>query len=144
MPVQDNEKVKTIDNSEKINPDYFTSLKKSDWVINVEPEKVFAKKIMTELENRNVPFSAVIRKNDTAAITVSKKDLPYFNAAKAAAKESCVKEFRNSNRNIKHENFKLPEKNPAFFSRNELKREASDVKKYKSEPVKNKGKDHTL
>lgn len=129
------------EDSEKINPEYYWSLDKADRVINVEPGKVLAGKIMDELSKRNVPFSAVIRKDDTTAITVSGKDAGYYEAAKSSAKNECVNGYEQKE--------KTKEKNKAtegqaYFSRKGLKKESADIAGKKSEPSVNRNREHAL
>ncbi|MBP1536028.1 MAG: DUF4316 domain-containing protein [Ruminococcus sp.] len=54
-----------------INPEYYASLGKDDKHTRVEPIGT-ARKIVAELQKQNIPYSAVVRKNDTVAVTVSK------------------------------------------------------------------------
>ncbi len=54
-----------------VNPDYYKSLPKDQRHTRVEPKDV-AREIVRGLQRENIPYSAVVRKNDTVAITVSK------------------------------------------------------------------------
>ncbi len=54
-----------------VNPDYYKSLPKDQRHTRVEPKDV-AREIVKGLMSQNIPYSAVVRKNDTVAITVSK------------------------------------------------------------------------
>ncbi len=54
-----------------VNPDYYKSLPKERRHTRVEPKDV-AREIVRGLQRENIPYSAVVRKNDTVAITVSK------------------------------------------------------------------------
>ena len=54
-----------------IKPEYYASLGKEDKHTRVEPIAT-ARKIVAELQKSNIPYSAVVRKNDTVAVTVSK------------------------------------------------------------------------
>ena len=54
-----------------INPEYYASLGKEDKHTRVEPIDT-ARQIVAELQKQNIPYSAVVRKNDTVAVTVSK------------------------------------------------------------------------
>ena len=49
-----------------INPEYYASLGKDDKHTRVEPIGT-ARKIVAELQKQNIPYSAVVRKNDTVA-----------------------------------------------------------------------------
>lgn len=73
------EERKTPDLSDKkplvktINPDYYKLLPKENRSISVETAEV-GKKVMERLEDKGIPYSAVERKNNAVAITVSKAD----------------------------------------------------------------------
>ncbi len=54
-----------------VNPDYYKSLPKDQRHTRVEPKDV-AREIVRGLQRENISYSAVVRKNDTVAITVSK------------------------------------------------------------------------
>ena len=54
-----------------VNSDYYKSLPKDQRHTRVEPKDV-AREIVRGLQRENIPYSAVVRKNDTVAITVSK------------------------------------------------------------------------
>ncbi|MCM1530410.1 MAG: hypothetical protein NC093_10510 [Alistipes sp.] len=54
-----------------VNPDYYKSLPKDQRHTRVEPKDA-AREIVRGLQRENIPYSAVVRKNDTVAITVSK------------------------------------------------------------------------
>ncbi|MCM1222242.1 MAG: hypothetical protein NC548_48015, partial [Lachnospiraceae bacterium] len=66
-----------------INPDFYKSLPKENRSINVET-KENAEKIMSQLAEKNIAFSAVECKNNKFAITVAKED---ENAYKSVANE---------------------------------------------------------
>ncbi|MDE7364765.1 MAG: hypothetical protein K2N27_07795, partial [Ruminococcus sp.] len=66
-----------------INPDFYKSLPKENRLINVETREN-AEKIMSQLNAKNIPYSAVECKNNKFAITVAKHD---ENAYKSAANE---------------------------------------------------------
>ena len=53
-----------------INPEYYASLGKDDKHTRVEPIAT-ARKIVAELQKQNIPYSAVVRKYDPVAVTVS-------------------------------------------------------------------------
>ncbi len=80
---------------EAINPEYYKSLPKSERHIVTLSSEV-AQKVMQDLNEQGVQFSAVSRKNDTIAITVSDKDKPALDSAREAAKQQQCKEFINS------------------------------------------------
>ncbi len=54
-----------------VNPDYYKSLPKDQRHTRVEPKDA-AREIVKGLMSQNIPYSAVVRKNDTVAITVSR------------------------------------------------------------------------
>ncbi|MCM1228362.1 MAG: DUF4316 domain-containing protein [Clostridium sp.] len=56
-----------------INSDYYRSLAKENRSISVETAEV-GKKVMEQLEDKDIQYSASIRKNNSVAITVSKAD----------------------------------------------------------------------
>lgn len=60
-----------------INPDYYKSLPKEQRYTRVEPKDT-AREIVKGLMSQNIPYSAVVRKNDTVAVTVSKESSQAF------------------------------------------------------------------
>ena len=68
-----------------VNPDYYKSLTRSTRVTSVETV-ANARKIVRGLMDRNLPYSAVIRSDDTAAITVSKDNEKDFKEISKAVK----------------------------------------------------------
>ncbi len=60
-----------------INPDYYKSLPKEQRYTRVEPKDT-AREIVKGLMAQNIPYSAVVRKNDTVAVTVSKENSQAF------------------------------------------------------------------
>lgn len=80
---------------EAINPDYYKSLSKSERHIVTLSSEV-AQKVMQNLNEQEVQFSAVSRRNDTIAITVSDKDKPALDSVRESAKQQQCKEFINS------------------------------------------------
>lgn len=73
-----------------INPEYYASLGKDDKHTRVEPIDT-ARKIVAELQKQNIPYSAVVRKNDTVAVTVSKANTQAYQQIESAVKgkKSC-------------------------------------------------------
>lgn len=55
----------------KINPEYFKAIPRADRQIDIQPTAA-AEKIMETLKQQGIPFSAVVRENGTALITVNK------------------------------------------------------------------------
>ena len=78
-----------------INPEYYASLGKEDKHTRVEPIGT-ARKIVAELQKANIPYSAVVRKNDTVAVTVSKANAPAYKQIESAVKGVRAVEFVNS------------------------------------------------
>ena len=76
-----------------INPEYYASLGKEDKHTRVEPIDT-ARQIVAELQKQNIPYSAVVRKNDTVAVTVSKANAEAYKQIESAVKgERAVKSF---------------------------------------------------
>ena len=78
-----------------INPEYYALLGKEDKHTRVEPIGT-ARKIVAELQKANIPYSAVVRKNDTVAVTVSKANAPAYKQIESAVKGERAVEFVNS------------------------------------------------
>lgn len=78
-----------------INPEYYASLGKEDKHTRVEPIGT-ARQIVAELQKANIPYSAVVRKNDTVAVTVSKANAPAYKQIESAVKGERAVEFVNS------------------------------------------------
>ena len=78
-----------------INPEYYASLGNEDKHTRVEPIGT-ARKIVAELQKANIPYSAVVRKNDTVAVTVSKANAPAYKQIESAVKGERAVEFVNS------------------------------------------------
>lgn len=78
-----------------INPEYYASLGKEDKHTRVEPIGT-ARNIVAELQKANIPYSAVVRKNDTVAVTVSKANAPAYKQIESAVKGERAVEFVNS------------------------------------------------
>lgn len=77
-----------------INPEYYASLGKEDKHTRVEPIGT-ARKIVAELQKQNVPYSAVVRKNDTVAVTVSKANAQAYRQIERAVKGERAVEYVN-------------------------------------------------
>lgn len=78
-----------------INPEYYASLGKEDKHTRVEPIST-ARQIVAELQKQNIPYSAVVRKNDTVAVTVSKANAEAYKQIESAVKGKRAVEFVNS------------------------------------------------
>lgn len=77
-----------------INPEYYASLGKEDKHTRVEPIAT-ARKIVAELQKSNIPYSAVVRKNDTVAVTVSKANAEAYKQIESAVKGERAVEYVN-------------------------------------------------
>ena len=110
-----------------VNHEYYASLAKSQRFTQVEPIET-GRKIAAELQRANIPFSAVVRKNDTVALTVSKANSQAFRQIEG-----------------KHRKPKQVEKrvDKAYFSRSKLKRDAQQIssKSSQKDPQKSKGQE---
>lgn len=110
-----------------VNPEYYASLAKNQRFTKVEPIET-GRKIAVELQKANIPFSAVVRKNDTVALTVSKANSQTFRQIEG-----------------KHRKPKQVERraDKAYFSRSKLKRDAQQIgsKSSQKDPQKSKGQE---
>lgn len=77
-----------------INPEYYASLGKEDKHTRVEPIDT-ARQIVAELQKQNIPYSAVVRKNDTVAVTVSKANAEAYKQIESAVKGERAVEYVN-------------------------------------------------
>lgn len=77
-----------------INPEYYASLGKDEKHTRVEPIGT-ARKIVAELQKQNIPYSAVVRKNDTVAVTVSKANAETYKQIESAVKGERAVEYVN-------------------------------------------------
>lgn len=77
-----------------INPEYYASLGKEDKHTRVEPIST-ARQIVAELQKQNIPYSAVVRKNDTVAVTVSKANAHAYKQIESAIKGERAAEYVN-------------------------------------------------
>ena len=109
---------------QKINPEYYSSLPNEKRFTCVEPKDT-ARKIVAELQQQNISYSAVVRRNDTVSVTVSRDDLQAYRQIESAVKGERSQEF------VRPENGKkrVTEKNGrrAFFSRSNMQRDAQRI-----------------
>lgn len=77
-----------------INPEYYASLDKSQRHSRVEAKDV-AREIVKGLIAKKIPYSAVVRKNDTVAITVSKENAQAFKQISDQVKGERAVEYVN-------------------------------------------------
>lgn len=77
-----------------VNPEYYASLSKEQRFTRVEPIDT-ARKIVAGIQKSNIPYSAVVRKNETVAITVSKENAQAFKQISDQVKGERAVEFVN-------------------------------------------------
>lgn len=77
-----------------VNPEYYKSLPKDQRHTHVEPKDT-AREIVKGLIAQNIPYSAVVRKNDTVAITVSKENMQAYKQIESAVKGERAVELVN-------------------------------------------------
>lgn len=82
------------DGHKKINPDYYRSLPKDQRYVSVKPIEV-GRRIVQDLQKSNIPYSALVRDDNTVAITVSKQNLNAFKAAEKSAVKEHTAQFIN-------------------------------------------------
>jgi len=118
---------KSNDDRKKVNPEYYQSLPKNQRDTHIEPINT-GRKIAVELQKAKIPFSAVVCKNDTVAITVSKEHSQIFRQIEGKYHKPKMQEKRADK---------------AYFSRSKLKRDAQQIsgKSSQKEPQKSKGQE---
>ena len=112
---------------QKIKPEYYNSLPKEKRFTCVEPKDT-ARKIVAGLQQQNIPYSAVVRQNDTVSVTVSRDDLQAYRQIESAVKGERSQEFvRPENGKVQPK--RVTEKNGrrAFFSRSNMQRDAQRI-----------------
>ena len=132
-----------------INPEYYASLPKDERFITAEPAKT-AQAITAELEKAGVPFSAVVRKNDTIAITVRKENAPAYKRIESAVKATLAKERvpvspAKVQAKQQPKRSALQRQGTAFLSRSDMQKEAQRVRqqgKKQDKPAPAKKKDN--
>lgn len=87
-------KVAESQSVKSINPDYFKFLTRENRSIHVETVAV-GKKVMDQLEEKGVAYSAVERKNHSVAITVSKADEQAYQQISGAVKAERAAQYVN-------------------------------------------------
>lgn len=118
-----------------INYDYYKSLPPSNRSISVETAEV-GKKIMEQLENKGIKYSAVERKNNSVAITVSKADENAYKSISETAKSERAVQFVNPDfyKSVpKKEQEKKQSAKAVYMSRDSLKREAHRISSNKNQ-----------
>ena len=118
---------KKADDRTKYNPEYYQSLPKNQRETHFEPIDK-GRKIAAELQRTNIPFSALVCKNDTVALTVSKANLQAFKQIEGKYRKPKEVEKRADK---------------AYFSRSKLKRDAQQIDSKSSQkgPQKSKGQE---
>ena len=77
-----------------VNPEYYQSLPKEQRFTRVEPKDV-AREIVKGLLQAKIPYSAVVRKNDTVALTVSKENRQAYQNIENSVKGERAVQFVN-------------------------------------------------
>ena len=77
-----------------VNPEYYASLPKEQRHMTVQPVEV-AREIVKQLNAQKIPYSAVVRKNGTVAMTVSKQNADAFKQAESAVKGERAAKYIN-------------------------------------------------
>ena len=134
-----------------VNPEYYASLPKEQCYTHTNP-RVTAEEIEKQLIARNIPYSAVFRKNDIVAVTVSKQNKEAFDQIEKSVKSKRVK---GSGRTAPDKPVQKPERKAevsrtdgrrAFFSRDRMKQSAQRIssKGQQKPPQQSKGKNQGL
>ena len=105
---------------ETVNPEYYASLSDKQRFTSIEPVDT-ARKIAAGLKKSNIPYSAVVYKNDTIGITVSKDNSQAFKQI-----SNQVKAERFADKQIPKQE-KSKEVKQAFFSRSKMQRDAQRI-----------------
>lgn len=105
---------------ETVNPEYYASLSDKQRFTRIEPVDT-ARKIAAGLKKSNIPYSAVVYKNDTIGITVSKDNSQAFKQI-----SNQVKAERFTDKQIPKQE-KSKEVKQAFFSRSKMQRDAQRI-----------------
>ena len=105
---------------ETVNPEYYASLSDKQRFTRVEPVNT-ARKIAAGLKKSNIPYSAVVYKNDTIGITVSKDNSQAFKQI-----SNQIKAERFADKQIPKQE-KSKEVKQAFFSRSKMQRDAQRI-----------------
>lgn len=105
---------------ETVNPEYYASLSDKQRFTRIEPVET-ARKIAAGLKKSNIPYSAVVYKNGTIGITVSKDNLQAFKQI-----SDQVKGERFADKQIPKQE-KTKETKQAFFSRSKMQRDAQRI-----------------
>ena len=103
-----------------VNPEYYASLSDKQRFTRIEPVNT-ARKIAAGLKKSNIPYSAVVYKNDTIGITVSKDNSQAFKQI-----SNQVKAERFADKQIPKQE-KPKEVKQAFFSRSKMQRDAQRI-----------------
>lgn len=110
-----------------INPDYYKSLPKEQRYTRVEPKDT-AREIVKGLMAQNIPYSAVVRKNDTVAVTVSKENSQAFKQIEKAVKSK--RDVELTDRTNGDKSAVISEKKDsrrAYFSRSKMQRDVRRI-----------------
>lgn len=134
-----------------VNPEYYASLPKEQCYTHTNP-RATAEEIEKQLIAQNIPYSAVFRKNDIVAVTVSKQNKEAFDQIEKSVKSKRVK---GTSRTAPDKAVQKPERKAevsktggrrAFFSRDRMKQSAQRIssKGQQKPPQQSKGKNQGL
>lgn len=87
------QQTKTKPAATKIHAEYYAALPKEERFTVVVPSKETAQKVMDALEQKSVPFSAVVRDPAVTALTVAKENAPALQNVQDAVRKETVREF---------------------------------------------------
>lgn len=107
-----------------INPDYYKSLPKEQRYTRVEMKDA-AREIVKGLMAQNIPYSAVVRKNDTVAVTVSKESSQAFKQIEKSIRSKENPDRTNSDKSAVTSAEKSGRR--AYFSRSKMQRDAQRI-----------------
>lgn len=107
-----------------INPDYYKSLPKEQRYTRVEPKDT-AREIVKGLMAQNIPYSAVVRKNDTVAVTVSKESSQEFKQIEKSIRCKENPDRTNSDKSAVTSAEKSGRR--AYFSRSKMQRDVQRI-----------------
>ena len=134
-----------------VNPEYYASLLKDQCYTHTNPTAT-AEEIEKQLISRKIPYSAVFRKNDIVAVTVSMQNKTVYDQIEKSVRSERVK---GSHRTAPDKPVQKPERKAevsrtdgrrAFFSRDRMKQSAQRIssKGQQKPPQQSKGKNQGL
>lgn len=134
-----------------VNPEYYASLPKDQCYTHTNPTAT-AEEIEKQLISRKIPYSAVFRKNDIVAVTVSMQNKTVYDQIERSVRSERVKGLH---RTAPDKPVQKPERKAevsrtggrrAFFSRDRMKQSAQRIssKGQQKPPQQSKGKNQGL